>query len=1025
MKRFIKFISIFVLAIVVVLGLSGCSEDESSKLEETYKNLFADVDKTQVKEDLSFPTKVGDVTITYVSTNTKVIANNGNVTRPEEDTAVYVIIKLTYKDTTLDKNEIFNVCAAEKVPTIKVTCDKASIAKGESIDLSVSVINIDDKTYSWSYSVNDLVKVELNTLTCIGNVKEDTVVTVTATLNGDATAKSSFDITVCAPTLEFTSDAEEITMGEAVNLIVNANNIANKKVVWTVSNPEIVSVSSSNVLTVVNDVEKATEVTVTAQLQDNPEVSYSKKFIVNHKLIPTIEIEAFATGKIRKGDRIKMNVTVTDAKIGTYSWVYSKQGYVEVTDSNELVVIKAVNVDTTINVKAILDEDTSVSDSISFVIKAELVAGNVGDLTSSMIEEISNDSITVTGVVTDYYHDYQQSFNDSENSYNMTIKMEDGKWYGSWNHSTSPDTVITNIYKRGAEQVTNSDGLTGYALKTTYINKNNVATDQIVKDSYSKPSLWDTNHLWNHLGNLDINKFSYDKDTDRYYYVIDTDSEDDLYLMTYFAYSLTPMLEDTFMEIYFIIEDGHITKMVAQTEILLYGADTSESATGDSYTVASLEFSAIGSTKVEDPAPYEAPEYADKLQAAIDTMKNCTNYTFHAVDTTTYQPTTDSSDYEIETSSTTKAFASVKNAKVYDNTSAKGTVGTYGQVTNNAVLMATTGKYTYSMDDKIYYTNYSGYYDYDTTDGTFDGFSYDSKQKVLAGTKIYKGELKSILPSFDFSPNIFKLESAQTVSGVTTYTYTLRETAIMRDLALSMSMHSYADDAEASTSTNFTIVITDDGKFASVTYPYSLVGGTYMGYITTTFSNIGTTTIDSDVFDNYVPRVLKTSWSQYTTKYYSADFSTLTTKEEDTSVVLEAVYGDLASLMPTPDVFLGIVGDNISGPFYSWKAVATDADGNDINHGYITITVKTDFSDENYRMSEEQWNSLCEELTTALNASGLSKDNGNSGTSGSNRYISFTVKDPVTQEGIQVVVENNGTRYLWIYFYILGDWKLN
>ena len=46
----------------------------------------------------------------------------------------------------------------------------------------------------------------------------------------DNTVKSSFEITVVAPTVEFTSATNEITLGDAVSLNVNATNIENKKV---------------------------------------------------------------------------------------------------------------------------------------------------------------------------------------------------------------------------------------------------------------------------------------------------------------------------------------------------------------------------------------------------------------------------------------------------------------------------------------------------------------------------------------------------------------------------------------------------------------------------------------------------------------------------------------------------------------------------------------------------------------------------------------------------------------------------
>ena len=72
MKKLMRIVSIFMLVIVAVLGLSACSEDENKILEKTYSDLFSNVDKTQITDDLSFPTKVGDVTISYISTNAKV-----------------------------------------------------------------------------------------------------------------------------------------------------------------------------------------------------------------------------------------------------------------------------------------------------------------------------------------------------------------------------------------------------------------------------------------------------------------------------------------------------------------------------------------------------------------------------------------------------------------------------------------------------------------------------------------------------------------------------------------------------------------------------------------------------------------------------------------------------------------------------------------------------------------------------------------------------------------------------------------
>ncbi len=937
MKNRIFKITFLMLIFAMFAFVVGCGEKENV-LEKTYEELFSTIETSNVTENLSFPTKVGDVELTYASSNTKVISNTGVVTRGDEDETVFVLVKLSNGENTLEKTIIFTVPKVVKTPQITLTLSNNTITYGEAVRANVEVENTENKGYTWSFSTDGILNISIN-----------------------------------------------------------------------------------NVISVLQNVDEDKVITITCALASDPQIKAEAQITVKHYVEPSIKIVSTVSGKLSKGDSAMLGVLVTDAKIGAYSWSYSVEGIVSVSDTDVLKVIGDVTTETYVTVTVTLDENPAITDSIIVIIKAPLQQGNIGELTAEMLYEIGSENITVEGKLTDYYHDYNQSYNNRTIEYLMTVKMNEGKWEGSWCYSKNKDIVITDLYVRGTDIVTDDNGVTGNALLKSYINKNNEAVLGTVKNYNSVPAVWQSQHLWNHLSSLQLDKFSYDSDTDRYYYIIDPENLDDLYLMTYLAICLTPMLEDTIMELYFEIENGHITKMVGQTEVLLYGSDTNEDATGDSYTVIEVTFNNIGSTFIDEPAPFDSPEHADKLQTALENIKNAKNYTFHAVDTTTNAPSSSEGDYTIESAQ----VGPVKKNRVSNNTSATGVVGIYGQVTKNAVLLANTGKYEYSMDDKLYHTSYTGYYDYDETDGSFDFFGYNSSVNAMVGEKKYYGDMFDlVMPKFDISPNIFRLEGATTVGGVTTYTYVLRETSIMREVALELSCHTYAKDADASTTSNFKIVVNDSGELVSITFPYSLISGTYMGYITTTFSKIGTTKIDDDVFEGYVPRILKTSWSEYTTKYYSPNFSTQNSRDEDTSVVLDAVYGDLAVLLPSPDVFLGIVGDNIYGPFYDWKTVGTADDGTEINHGYIEITVKTDYSDENSKMSQEQWNELCDMLIKALNKAGYAKDEANSGSYYSYRYLTFTIQDPVSQDGIEIVIENNGTRYLWIYFYKLGDWKM-
>ena len=77
---------------------------------------------------------------------------------------------------------------------------------------------------------------------------------------------------------------------------------------------------------------------------------------------------------------------------------------------------------------------------------------------------------------------------------------------------------------------------------------------------------------------------------------------------------------------------------------------------------------------------------------------------------------------------------------------------------------------------------------------------------------------------------------------------------------------------------------------------------------------------------------------------------------------------------------------------------------------------------ENGRITN--YEELMEEIKDALVAEGFVLSVANTDTTGgesgkSNRYVCFVKGD------IEIVIENNYTKYFWIYFYVTGDWTLN
>ncbi len=105
--KFLKSKNLFslILLFVVSLSLFACTTDNSEKelLEETYATVFEGIDVLKVTEDISLPLKVGDVTITWESSNEDVLTNSGIVTRQQGDEIVELKATLTYGETTLEK----------------------------------------------------------------------------------------------------------------------------------------------------------------------------------------------------------------------------------------------------------------------------------------------------------------------------------------------------------------------------------------------------------------------------------------------------------------------------------------------------------------------------------------------------------------------------------------------------------------------------------------------------------------------------------------------------------------------------------------------------------------------------------------------------------------------------------------------------------------------------------------------------------------------------------------------------------
>lgn len=873
----------------------------------------------------------------------------------------------------------------------------------------------------------------------------------------------------------------EIKKGETLDIIVLVEGAEDTSYVITTDN-DVLFVSRDGVATVTTDVYEDVVVKVTATANADTTKSVSKNITVKKNAnapveeknvsvsISTRNHETGASSQVlRKTEngkylRLDIRVSVTTEGIEDDSYTLSTAvlggsstpvadlvSLGSDADGDYIQLIGTVSVDTTVRLTATSNAMSTKYDSIDLTIRPESKSGATGELTSAAIAEIGSSNITVSGTLVDVVK--RTGSNASRTSYDILVKMTEtkedetvtaGRWFGKWN-ITGQNIVDEKTYVMG------SDGL----LTQHFINKDNQVESKNVIDSSSNTATWESMHYWNHLGQLDVSKFEYDEENDYYKYNIEAGywyedpyfiqnvyyPSDDEYLMSYLAFSLTPLLNENFAEFYVYLDP--VTKKISKVEAKTATVDQmqtddegNETKVGEYYTIVTLYFSDIGTTVVDDPAPYEAPTNTEELDkfnkfaSALENMKDMDSYSFKMIETNTYSPTIDSSDYEISgtvddaiSGSTGTTVTYDGTVKPYNYTSATGDVGFLGAVTANYVLINETGEYT-SYFDNPYHTEAFGYKD--NGNGTYEEFEYkadafvigDVKKGGLVGTRIAKGSLKDALPAFDLSPYVFEFDSSKRLdNGKWVYTFTLRDSTIIRSVAEQLVFAEYAKDAASSIQSKLAVSINEDGVITSINFPYSYASGTYSGYYETAYYNINNTTIDASYFgaDKYVPRVVPTSWADLTVNDYFVGDQTHIVKPANE--VLGIIFGfdasEADSKLPTPDVFCNIFDDNLFGPWYNTKTIDENTE-----RGILSFTARSEHYDENYRVSN--YDEIEAGLKTAMAQKGYALDDANCGVSGGDRYLSFINET----DGIQIVVDNNYTRYFWITVYHLGDWTL-
>ena len=771
-----------------------------------------------------------------------------------------------------------------------------------------------------------------------------------------------------------------------------------------------------------------------------------------------VEIEGGAS-TIKKGETMTLTAKVTGTDNQEVTWTVSDPVTLRVDENGVVSVLtepEILNKLVTITATSVASANAKATKTVTVL--APKRDGQVGYLTTAMLDEIAGDNITVTGTVTDKYIDSHTSSNNRTRVYNISVEMQDGAWSGAW-QSANTEKLVDTYYKGEKNDVkytiTDIDGYVieslsdGHSIEKEMINKDNEVVRKMQTDYRSKPLAWEAQHYWNHLGGFNnlINdtKMSYDPaDPIRYEYNVNERNSEEFFLMAYLAQSLTPMLDPStewFATVVFVLDEDHehIVAIDAQCNPTYSGVETDKSGniTGyDSMSVSEihLEFSKIGTTAIAAKSPYSAPEHADKLVTALNNLKNATSYRFTATENAIYEGGYDDGDYSTDYNSSRVLNAPRAAAtftfddEIINYNSATGSVGLDGYISDEAIVLKRTGKYSYSMDDKVYHVEYSGYRQFDGYFEMFEPFVNTTTsegvttvtEKGIKGTKRLNGSMKErVLPKFDFSANIFEFVGSSTQGNRTTYTFKLQEADVTRDIAKQVSMHSYNDSSYADASHAVTIVVDSNGNVVSVSYPYNIT--TAYGTITTRFYDIGSTDIALARIDtNYKERGAMATWDKYEMKYYvDAEGNNLRDPETgyvyypDALTAIKSMYGSSYNKVPAPTLFTNIFDDYMSGPFCEEYDIDL---GNDKTKylRYMAVTCQAMEYDENRQLPDELFNKYLEKMDAEMTKAGLAKLSFVS--TDYNRLIVYGNND------ITIRVENIYTSFFYCDIYLTNDY---
>lgn len=553
--------------------------------------------------------------------------------------------------------------------------------------------------------------------------------------------------------------------------------------------------------------------------------------------------------KGHQGKTIQLTAKVNGTDETTVTWsVEEGSEYVEIDQNGKLTVIKSVDGDKIVKVKAVSTADANASATRIITVVAKQ------QLTQQMLDVFSDvDRIGFEGYL--LTSAYEQKLTDVfYRSYTSAVKtsMDGTSWYAEYSNAVG---TASGLYCKNVNGIANHCGLSF---------QNDEQYTPITENG--KEVTWQNSGLYNNLKNLSVSDFEFNTDTWRYEYVGGDPTFVKRVVASANPYDFVPT------NLMLIIDEGQVMGLYSKSE--------PDYTVSEGYKCIHELFVAINideTVTIPQIGKYSHDDIHNQLQTAIDNMKNLESY----------------------------------KADVYESIVAYGVQSQGGYVETITQDTCYFQEYTVDTDRFGNYIrtetpgDVTGFKK--INEGLYNQF-YKSETGYVA-SRAFDKSFSNAKPSFDFAAELFRQYYEDPKTGETTYyvdsTMSQVATTFYTPVGNDRSLYGiYAQEGYLNGQSITPYVVVKDGYIVEAGFYFNML--IMYGAIIIEFSDFNTATLPEEV--TLTPRQTPSSWTELSIQLSTSDGET----EEDTEVnaweYLKKFFGSEENAQQLP-FFGDVLGD--------------------------------------------------------------------------------------------------------------------